>query len=229
MSVAKNLDTPVDANQCTDNVCTAGVPSLPNSAAGLVCTQMGGKVCSGAGACVGCVVGADCTSGVCTANVCAAASCTDGVMNGTETGLDCGGSCAACLGAACTTASNCASGACTGNVCATVNGCDMSTATKVTVTSTIVTFANGNLTYAPKCIKVTQGTVVTFNGNFVSHPLLGGEVVGGVGTPASGGPFMTLVNTGTSTPYTMSTTGTFPYYCTAHASLNMDGVVFVVP
>jgi plastocyanin len=190
---------------------------------------MGGKVCSGAGACVGCVVGADCTSGVCTANVCAAASCTDGVMNGTETGLDCGGSCAACLGAACTTASNCASGACTGNVCATVNGCDMSTATKVTVTSTIVTFANGNLTYAPKCIKVTQGTVVTFNGNFVSHPLLGGTVTGGVGTPASSGPFTALVNTGTSTPNTMSTTGTFPYYCTAHAGSGMTGAVFVIP
>src|SRR5262245_41691896 len=57
----------------------------------------------GGGACPTCADGlmcltdADCTSGVCDANgVCAmpADSCADGVMDGDETDVDCGGSCA---------------------------------------------------------------------------------------------------------------------------------------
>ena len=230
MSVAKNTDLPVDANQCTDNVCTAGVPSNPNTMSGAACSQMGGVVCSGTGTCVACVTGAQCTSGVCTNNVCQAPSCTDGIMNGAETGLDCGGTCLKCLGAACTLANECSSATCTGNVCSLLNGCDFSTATNLTgMAGTVVTFANGNLTYAPKCIKVTAGTMVTFNGSFSAHPLLGGEVVAGAGVPASSGPFVSVTNTGTTKAFTMATAGTFPYYCTAHASSNMDGVVYVVP
>jgi hypothetical protein len=38
----------------------------------------------------------DCLSGVCSGAVCQPASCTDGVQNGNETGVDCGGSCKAC-------------------------------------------------------------------------------------------------------------------------------------
>jgi hypothetical protein len=45
----------------------------------------------------GCGVNADCTTGSCdttaTPKVCLAASCTDSVQNGTETDVDCGGSC----------------------------------------------------------------------------------------------------------------------------------------
>jgi len=45
-----------------------------------------------------CSAGGDCTSGFCSpTGVCAAApSCTDGVQNGNETGVDCGGSCPPC-------------------------------------------------------------------------------------------------------------------------------------
>jgi len=39
---------------------------------------------------------ADCESGVCKSGVCEAPSCTDGVQNGMETGVDCGGGCPAC-------------------------------------------------------------------------------------------------------------------------------------
>jgi plastocyanin len=229
MSVAQNLDVPVDANQCTDNVCTAGVPSNPNSASGAVCSQSGGAVCSGTGTCVECVTGAQCTSGVCTGNACQMPSCTDNVKNGTETDLDCGGStCGPCaLTKVCTTAGDCTSGACTGNVCSLVNGCDLSTATVLTGGApTTVLFSN--FSYAPKCIKVTTGTVVTFDGDFTTHPLQGGEVVAGTKVPATSGPFMTLTSTGSSTPFTMSTAGTFPYYCDPHALGGMTGAVFVV-
>jgi hypothetical protein len=43
-----------------------------------------------------CGAGSDCASAVCTGGLCAAPSCGDGVKNGGETGVDCGGACAAC-------------------------------------------------------------------------------------------------------------------------------------
>ncbi len=210
----KSTDVPVDNNQCTNDICTAGVPSNPAAAQGTACNQNGGEVCDGAGMCVG-------------------PSCTDGVKNGTETGIDCGGSCATkCAnGGGCTVDGDCTSGTCTGNVCSLVNGCDLATATDMTASATTtVTFANGNFTYAPKCLKVKQGTVITFTGSYGSHPLLGGVVAGGAATPAGSGPFVPVTNTGTTKDFTMTATGTFPYYCTAHAvSQSMYGTVFVVP
>lgn len=53
VSVADNADLPVDGNQCTNDVCTSGVPSNPPLAAGTACSQSGGVECDGAGACVG--------------------------------------------------------------------------------------------------------------------------------------------------------------------------------
>ena len=52
INVADNTDVPVDSKQCTSDVCTAGVPSNPNLAAGTACSQNGGTSCDGAGACV---------------------------------------------------------------------------------------------------------------------------------------------------------------------------------
>ncbi|RYZ27299.1 MAG: hypothetical protein EOP01_07875 [Propionibacteriaceae bacterium] len=68
-----DMDKPVASNACAGSVCTAGVPSNPPAASGTPCTQ-GGKVCDGAGACVACVVNADCTGGqTCAANQCVSA------------------------------------------------------------------------------------------------------------------------------------------------------------
>jgi hypothetical protein len=54
-----------------------------------------------------CTLAADCASGVCTSNVCAAASCSDGVRNGSELGIDCGGACPIpILGAGCIAGTN---------------------------------------------------------------------------------------------------------------------------
>lgn len=83
------------------------------------------------GACPGCVAGElcnegrDCGSGVCLASadaggqkLCAEATCTDGVRNGNEGDVDCGGACAACaVGQTCTSGEQCAEG-----VCAAING-----------------------------------------------------------------------------------------------------------
>jgi hypothetical protein len=89
-------DLPVDGNECTGDVCTNGVATNPNEPSGTPCT-VGGNFCNGAGLCVECTLGSQCTSGVCTNNVCQPALCTDGIQNGSETDIDCGGpSCAPC-------------------------------------------------------------------------------------------------------------------------------------
>jgi plastocyanin len=242
-AVNKNSDLPVDGNQCTSDVCTAGNPTNPPTASGTACNQMGGTFCNGASACVECVTNASCASGVCNPvnNTCSAPSCTDGVKNGVETGQDCGGggvpACPRCgLGVACSAAGDCASGICTNSVCAQVNGCDLTNATDLTsMASTSVAFGGGlGNAYAPSCIKVTVGTNVTFNGAFDVHPLLGGQVVSNIGVPSGTGPFTPITNGAgqTTATFAMSATGTFPYYCTNHTGSGvngMSGAVFVVP
>ena len=81
-----------------------------------------------------CDVASDCTSGVCTqggvassggaSGTCAAPSCSDGVQNEGETGIDCGGPCAqlatpklCSAGVECNQGSDCASGSCVNQVC----------------------------------------------------------------------------------------------------------------
>jgi hypothetical protein len=91
---ADNTDLPVDGNECTADVCAGGVASNPPAMVGLVC--MASRQCDGRGACVECLRGSDCTSGICMMNVCVSASCSDGIRNGAETGIDCGGTCPVC-------------------------------------------------------------------------------------------------------------------------------------
>ncbi len=52
------------------------------------------------------------------------ASCTDGSKNGTETDIDCGGTCSPCAnGAACNLGSDCTSDLCGGNLCVVAESC----------------------------------------------------------------------------------------------------------
>lgn len=71
-----------------------------------------------------CSIAADCVSGVCnsTAKTCTPASCTDTVHNGSETDIDCGGTCATkcASGKACSVTADCATGVCFGSVCVDV-------------------------------------------------------------------------------------------------------------
>jgi hypothetical protein len=61
-----------------------------------------------------CVADTDCQSGFCnesvTPSICESAECNDGVLNGSETAVDCGGTCKACAdGQACMVAADCTS------------------------------------------------------------------------------------------------------------------------
>jgi hypothetical protein len=67
-----------------------------------------------------CDIEADCKSGVCTNGKCSAPTCSDGVLNGEETGLDCGET--ACTtkcedGQGCAFPVDCVSGVCWAGVC----------------------------------------------------------------------------------------------------------------
>ena len=61
-----------------------------------------------------CAIGADCLSASCVGETCAAPACDDGLQNGDETAIDCGGgTCPGCpVGTGCTAGSDCASGVC---------------------------------------------------------------------------------------------------------------------
>jgi hypothetical protein len=65
-----------------------------------------------------------CCSFVCMFNTCLAPTCNDGIQNGNETGVDCGGSCPACqLGQGCSTNTDCqATTTCSGGTCVCAAG-----------------------------------------------------------------------------------------------------------
>jgi hypothetical protein len=66
-----------------------------------------------------CGIDADCATKSCVAGICKVPSCTDGKLNGSELGVDCGGSCPVkCDGAACAANNECRSGTCANGKCA---------------------------------------------------------------------------------------------------------------
>ncbi|MDC0677105.1 hypothetical protein [Sorangium atrum] len=127
-SIRDDTDKPAD-DECNVGTCPGGAPGSSPKTAGTRCTT-GGKVCDGSGACVGCLSGTDCTAPqICDpggTHACVNVSCTDGLQNGGETDVDCGGiddgsGCAPCADdLECALGSDCASGYCnTAGRCAT--------------------------------------------------------------------------------------------------------------
>src|SRR5262245_33697920 len=72
----------------------------------------------------GCIDTSSTTGGNGGADQGVASSCTDGVQNGAETDVDCGGACSPCAdGKGCLRARDCASGSCNNNLCAASGSC----------------------------------------------------------------------------------------------------------
>jgi hypothetical protein len=96
-------------SHCTDLISDQGET-------GLDC----GGTCPACGAGGTCLVNNDCAGAQCVAGLCQNLSCTDGVLSGTETDVDCGGGgCALCAtGLACALGRDCASGVCSSRACA---------------------------------------------------------------------------------------------------------------
>jgi Sulfatase-modifying factor enzyme 1 len=141
-------------SSCATAACTANACTTTNATKGVSCAD-GGMTCDGNGNCVDaactdgikdgletdvdcggpvcqpcadnkmCQIGTDCADKVCTGagsgveGTCSAPSCSDGVQNGQETDVDCGGpTCTPCTnGEACLKNTDCASGSCMGKLC----------------------------------------------------------------------------------------------------------------
>jgi hypothetical protein len=112
---------------CASGICTASICAAP-TCTDLVRNGSETDVDCGGGTCPLCADGRmcilgsrDCASGVCIGGICRAPSCVppDGVRNGTETDVDCGGtSCPRCdTDKRCILARDCISGVCTGGLC----------------------------------------------------------------------------------------------------------------
>jgi len=120
-SMNDDADVPDDGKVCTVDACASGASKHTPKAAGSPCSEGGGKVCSALGACVECAHAADCASVACDTQTgkCIDAGCSDGVKNGSETDIDCGGSCAACaFGKICGSNIDCVSQLCKAMTCA---------------------------------------------------------------------------------------------------------------
>jgi len=109
------------ARDCATSICMGGV-CLPASCtndtmdAGEVGVDCGGP-CAGCPDGTACTAAEDCASDRCEGDVCT--SCDDGVMNGAETDVDCGGgACAGCpAGSMCSADTDCLFGACLSTGC----------------------------------------------------------------------------------------------------------------
>ncbi len=105
---------------CTHDVCTAGaaLDSSCDACAATVCAQ-DSSCCTSTWDSI--CVGEACTycGAQCPGTPCAPPTCTDGIQNGSETDVDCGGgTCPTCAnGLGCQANSDCTSGNCMANVC----------------------------------------------------------------------------------------------------------------
>lgn len=106
-----------------------------------------------------------------------------------------------------------------------VNGCDPAMAMDMTGMAT-ATIASMGLAYNPKCIKVSAGTDVTWDSNFMLHPLVGGTVSGVTKTPDANSPIKPT-SSGMSVTFKLPAKGTYGFYCDVHAAGGMAGAVFV--
>jgi len=83
-----------------------------------------------------------------------------------------------------------------------------------------------DVSYTPKCLKVTAGATVTFNGDFTLHPLEPSTKRGTL----TGNP-ITSTGTGTTKGFVFPTAGYYAYYCMTHGpsdgAAGMVGVIWV--
>ncbi len=111
-----STDIPGDcvAEQCDGS----GNVTVTNEPSDTPCSTEGGAVCDGSGTCVPCSTDEQCSPEVCINGQCVEPTCDDGLTNGDETDVDCGGPCPPCpLSAACLRASDCVQGVCACGTC----------------------------------------------------------------------------------------------------------------
>jgi plastocyanin len=160
------------------------------------------------------------------------ADCTDGLRNGRESDVDCGGDCPRCgLNAQCVGPADCQTGRCSNATCrapaSTCPGAFSGCTTFVDLRSDpnpTIRFPVGGDRYAPDCVRVRVGQIVTFLGDFGPHELA-----------QSCGPVPSLVSASSGQQLTVAFTegvGVYGFYCTQHGGQSgsgMAGAIEVVP
>ncbi len=113
------LGGPPIISNITNGTCTDSIKNRDESGVdcgGYACGVLLGKKCANN---VTCISGIDCISGTCTAGICGGVSCTNEIKDGTESDIDCGGTCGACTeGKFCTATADCVRGTrCVNDLC----------------------------------------------------------------------------------------------------------------
>ena len=108
-----------------------------------------------------------------------------------------------------------------------VNGCDPTNLEDRTKDAAVeITFGDAvGFNYAPPCIKVKSGTMVTFKGSTLIHPLSGGEVLNGTAMADKQSPIKATSAAAPSVSFDISPAGSYPYYCTDHYAGGMQGLI----
>ena len=167
ITVVDTKDLPDDGLACTVGICAPdGTPSQVNLPEGDSCTQGLGKVCDGMGQCVQCNYTPNCNGGTCVDHICYPPQCSDQMLNGNESDIDCGGpTCPHCdTGQGCVANSDCTSKVCKAKVCQAPTCMDMT--------------ANGDETDVdcggPTCMKCADTKMCTVAGDCISGVCMDG-------------------------------------------------------
>ena len=124
------FDTDCQSQSCMSNRCTN--PTLNTCTDGVIDggesdVDCGGKQCPTCGVGRHCFTNLDCASGFCAQGFCQiqTSSCTNGIQDGFETDIDCGGGqCPACaIGRRCVSPKDCQSFNCMQGICGNANSC----------------------------------------------------------------------------------------------------------
>ncbi len=115
------LEADCKSGFCDGSVCVASACQDKKADLGETDVDCGGPCSQKCALTKGCAVGGDCLGGVCGVKSlkCVASTCVDETLDGSESDVDCGGSCAVkCLtGKGCSSNGDCGSGYCDGQTC----------------------------------------------------------------------------------------------------------------
>jgi len=162
--------------------------------------------------------------------VCTPSTTTTTSSGGSTTTLAAGGTTTTLAGGSTTTTTTTPPGGTTTTTLVSVHGCSLANAVDRRGGGADRSVAFDFTFYDPKCMRISPGQSVAFNGDFFSHPLVGGEIVGSNEVPDPSSP-IGVTSSGTSKSVPFAAAGTFPYFCANHGPppSNMVGAVFVDP
>jgi plastocyanin len=109
-----------------------------------------------------------------------------------------------------------------------VNGCTAGAFVEASEAIPTVFIGRDGLVFTPKCLTVTAGTTVRWEGSLAAHPIAPGNTE----DPQAGSPGNPIQATasGNSVEFTFATPGTYAYFCELHSfgpGNAMAGAVFV--